>query len=104
MQTSNAENRAEGLPELRMGIGVHAGEVVVGNIGSESRAKYGIVGSPVNMTQRIQSHAEASEVVVTERIRGLMGDRLQIKRQFETQLKGIQERVTLYVIERCRDS
>ncbi len=53
----NAESRAEGLPHLRMGVGVHVGEVVVGNIGSETRAKYGIVGSAVNVTDRVQESA-----------------------------------------------
>ena len=51
----NAQNRAEGLPEVEMGIGIHTGEVVVGNIGSDKRTKYGVVGSHVNLTNRIES-------------------------------------------------
>jgi len=99
MEIFNGENRADGLPELRMGIGVHVGEVVVGNIGSETRAKYGIVGSAVNLTQRIQSYAGGGEVVVTEAIHGVAKDHLQITRQLEAQLKGIQGNVTLYVLQ-----
>ncbi|MGA9820257.1 MAG: adenylate/guanylate cyclase domain-containing protein, partial [Desulfobaccales bacterium] len=50
-----AENLAKpGAPPLRLGIGLHAGEVVVGNIGAETRAKYGIIGAPVNLSHRIQ--------------------------------------------------
>jgi adenylate cyclase len=41
-----------------MGIGVNAREVVAGNIGSETKTKYGIVGAPVNITNGIQSVAE----------------------------------------------
>ncbi len=44
MAEVNETNRAMGLPELRMGIGLHTAEVVIGNIGSERRAKYGVVG------------------------------------------------------------
>ncbi|MBW2000353.1 MAG: adenylate/guanylate cyclase domain-containing protein, partial [Deltaproteobacteria bacterium] len=62
----NSRSRAERLPELQMGVGVNTGEVVVGNIGSDTRAKYGIVGSPVNITQRIQSFAREGEVVLSE--------------------------------------
>ena len=51
----NEQNRQEDLPEIEMGIGVHTGQVVVGNIGSPERMKYGVVGSHVNLTSRIQS-------------------------------------------------
>ena len=64
MRTVNARTRENGLPSLQMGIGVNSGEVVVGNIGSESRAKYGIVGAPVNLTQRIQAVAKGGEVLI----------------------------------------
>ena len=70
LQTAmETENLAEpGYPPLHMGIGLHAGEVVVGNIGSESRAKYGIIGSAVNLTHRIQGQAQGGEVVVSEMV------------------------------------
>jgi adenylate cyclase len=103
MEAFNAENRAKNLPELKMGIGLNAGEVVVGNIGSETRAKYGIVGSAVNVTQRIQSEAEGGEVVISEPVYREAQDRLTIKKSFETQLKGIQGKVKLYVVEGLKD-
>jgi adenylate cyclase len=103
MEIFNAENRAEELPELKMGIGLNAGEVVVGNIGSETRAKYGIVGSAVNTTQRIQSEAEGGEVVISEPVYRAAQDRLTIKKSFEAQLKGIQGNVKLYVVEGLKD-
>ena len=40
----NAEQRLRNLPELAMGIGINTGEVIVGNIGSLKRTKYGAVG------------------------------------------------------------
>jgi class 3 adenylate cyclase len=99
MEAFNAENRAEDLPELKMGIGLNAGEVVVGNIGSETRAKYGIVGSAVNATQRIQSEAEGGEVVISQSVYSAAQDQLTVKKSFEAQLKGIQGNVKLYVVE-----
>ncbi len=103
MEVFNAENRAEDLPELKMGIGLNAGEVVVGNIGSETRAKYGIVGSAVNVTQRIQSEAEGGEVVISEPVYRAAQDRLTINKSFEAQLKGIQGNAKLYVVEGLKD-
>ena len=96
MESLNIENRTEGLPKLKMGIGVNSGEVVVGNIGSETRAKYGIVGSAVNITQRIQSQAEEGEVIVSDSVYCALPDHLIISNSFKTTLKGIQDAVTLH--------
>jgi adenylate cyclase len=98
--TMEAENLAEpGYPALHMGIGLHAGEVVVGNIGSESRAKYGIIGSAVNLTHRIQGQAQGGEVVISEMVFHHCEETVAVMRTFETKLKGIAQPVTLYVLE-----
>ena len=98
MEAFNDEMRKEGLPELEMGIGLNAGEVVVGNIGSESRAKYGIVGSAVNLTERIQKVAKGGEVVISNSIYCYTHEHLNVKKSFDVQLKGVHERIMLYQI------
>jgi adenylate cyclase len=98
MEDFNAQGKAEGLPKLQMGIGVNAGEVIVGNIGSETRAKYGIVGSPVNITQRIQAEAEGGEVVIPETAYNHIFKDLTVKRSFNVRLKGLEQPIQLYVI------
>ena len=45
----NKEQRARGMAELHMGVGINTGEVIVGNIGSEKRTKYGAMGTAINM-------------------------------------------------------
>lgn len=94
----NTERREEQFPELQMGIGLNAGEVVVGNIGSETRAKYGIVGAAVNVTQRIQSIAQGGEVVISESVYRYTQGQLIIKDTVRVSLKGVQEPVTLYKV------
>ena len=86
------------LPPVHMGIGLHVGEVVVGNIGSEPRAKYGIVGSAVNLAHRIQAQAQGGEVVVSQSVYRLFHSEVKISRKFEVRLKGIQDPVTLYAV------
>ena len=101
MKNFNSEMKQEGFPEVMTGIGIHAGEVVVGNVGSETRAKYGIVGSAVNMTQRIQSRAEGGEVVVSESVYQHISREMDIKtrRSFTVPLKGIKVPTRLYAVD-----
>jgi len=54
MNDVNSSVSRLGLPRLEMGIGIHTGEVVVGNIGSIRRMKYGAVGNHVNLTSQIE--------------------------------------------------
>ena len=94
----------DGFPPLFMGIGLHAGEVVVGNVGSEARAKYGIVGSAVNLTHRIQAQAKGGAVVVSQEICRQLKESLELKRSFTTKLKGVHEPMTLHVVQGLRES
>jgi len=98
MQSFNHEMKTRNLPELNMGIGVNTGPVIVGNIGSKTRAKYGIVGSAVNITSRIQAKAKGNEIVISESVYKHMEDFLTIQRSFETNLKGVDSALNLYVI------
>lgn len=91
------ELKKEGLPEIETGTGIHSGEVVVGNIGSKTRAKYGIVGSAVNITSRICEKAGGGEIVLTEPTCRRMNN-LAVRKSFTTNLKGIQGEVTLCII------
>jgi class 3 adenylate cyclase len=99
MEELNLALKSEGLPELQMGIGVNAGEVVVGNIGSESRAKYGIVGSPVNITQRIQSVAKGGEVVISDAVLSPLIGEVRINRSFASCLKGTDGETRLFIVD-----
>ncbi|HNL74227.1 MAG TPA: adenylate/guanylate cyclase domain-containing protein, partial [Leptospiraceae bacterium] len=67
MKEVNEKNRRDGLPEVVMGIGLNTGEIVVGNIGSHKRTKYGVVGSNVNLTSRIESYTVGGQTLVSQR-------------------------------------
>ncbi len=51
----NEEFREEGLPELSIGMGMHLGDVLVGNIGSSRQMEYTVIGDAVNVCSRIES-------------------------------------------------
>jgi adenylate cyclase len=95
MSSINEQNRQEDLPELEMGIGVHTGQVVVGNIGSAERMKYGVVGSQVNLTSRIQSCTIGGQILISETTRQEAGRSLKIGQQIELKAKGVEHPITL---------
>jgi class 3 adenylate cyclase len=96
MATVNAQNRAEGLPEVEMGVGVNTGEVVVGNIGSHKRAKYGLVGSHVNLTARIESYTIGGQILISEATRQAIGSDVTVEAQIAVEAKGIEQPITVY--------
>ncbi len=100
MQTAmaeiNAANQKEGLARLEMGIAVHTGTVVVGNIGSETRSKYGAVGADVNFTGRMESYTVGGQVLVSEAVVKTLGKMIHIKDTLTVRMKGMPEKVVLY--------
>jgi sigma-B regulation protein RsbU (phosphoserine phosphatase) len=90
----NVELEAEGLPALAMGIGVHSGLVVAGNIGSADRIKYGVVGPTVNLTARIQALADG-DVLVSEAALRRVRIAVRVTPPREVHVKGNAEPVAL---------
>jgi class 3 adenylate cyclase len=98
MEEVNAVNAREGLPHLEMGIGVGSGAVVVGNIGSELRTKYSVVGSPVNFTSRIEAMASAGQVLISEDTYKHLQGLVETGEVLTARMKGIPGTVTLYEV------
>ena len=94
-----SESVSNGFPALSMGIGINTGEVVIGNIGAKTRAKYGIVGADVNLTDRIQATASTGKVVVSEATYELVRDKFKVIREFEVCLKGVEDQKRLFEID-----
>jgi adenylate cyclase len=95
MTEVNRKLTEKGAPELEMGIGIHSGRVVVGNIGSLRRTKYAAVGSNVNLAGRIESFTTGGQLLISESTRERIQATLRIDGEFEVEPKGASGRLRL---------
>lgn len=98
MSSINEKMQEWELRQLEMGIGINTGEVVVGNIGSEKRAKYGVVGSQVNLTYRIESYTLGGQIFISEPTLQEAGSIVRIDGQRDVLMKGVKQLVTIYEV------
>ncbi|MBI5249929.1 MAG: HAMP domain-containing protein [Desulfomonile tiedjei] len=102
MDEISSQNEAEGLPHLEMGTAVNTGLVVVGNIGSEKRTKYGAVGSQVNFTGRVESYSVGGQVLISQATHDKIRDILDVRDVLHVQMKGVPGDVALYDVRGIR--
>lgn len=95
----NAESKGRGEPEFPTAVGLNLGPVVIGNIGSETRTKYGVVGLAVNVAQRIQAHAKGGQIVISDAVFKALDKEAEVERTFEVELKGVAGRATLHLLK-----
>jgi adenylate cyclase len=96
LATLNQESGSYGLPELSMGIGLHIGHVVAGNIGSPDRMKYGVVGPDVNLTARIQSVTAGGEVLLSPAMLSRVSSIVSVSPGRPERVKGLSEPITVH--------
>ena len=71
INATNRGNQRTSEQSLELGIGIHAGTALVGNIGSDKHLDYSVIGETVNLAARLCGCAEPMSIVVSERIAGM---------------------------------
>jgi class 3 adenylate cyclase len=92
----NRTNAAQGRPTFEMGIGLHSGEAVVGNIGSEQRTKYAVVGAAVNLAARVEGCTVGGQILMTAATAERLSDLAETAPPISVELKGLTTPIALY--------
>jgi adenylate cyclase len=98
MEAVNTKIQQMGFPKLEMGIGINTAEVVVGNIGSEKRTKYGIIGDQVNLTYRIESYTVGGQIFASQSTINETSSIVKIIGHKEVQPKGVKQPIKIYEV------
>jgi class 3 adenylate cyclase len=99
MAEMNLANAARGRPRFEMGIGINTGEAVVGNIGSEQRAKYAIVGAAVNLAARVEGCTVGGQIFLSPATYERIRDLVEVTPPVPVEVKGIAEPLLLYDLQ-----
>ncbi|HRI64423.1 MAG TPA: adenylate/guanylate cyclase domain-containing protein [Polyangium sp.] len=99
LSSYNEKLRAGGI-ELKAGIGIHAGDVVAGYLGSAERMEFTVIGHNVNVAARIESQAKAPKpsLLFSAEVAKRVGSALPVEEAGTAALKGVGDEMMLFTV------
>ena len=96
----NAERDAGGLPPVRVRIGINSGPAVVGNVGTEKRVDYTVLGSSVNIASRLESGvAKPGQLVISQNTLEHVVGSFETEPLGDFALKGLQQKMPVFAVK-----
>lgn len=95
LESVNETLQKEGCPKIEIGIGINSGEAIAGNIGSEKRMAYTVIGQDVNLASRLVSIAGKGEIILSQAAFHKVKHMIQAQEEIVT-LKGVEQSLTIY--------
>lgn len=100
LERLNTRWRGEGRPTLQIGIGLNVGDVFAGNIGSDRRLEYTVIGDPVNVASRLCGAAGPGEILLSDAFRSALGSPPPLEPLPAMELKGKSQALPVFRVRR----
>ena len=105
LEALNLKWKAEGRPELQIGIGINSGDMIAGNIGAETAMSYTVIGDAVNLGSRLESLNKeyGTRILISDATRTRLTVPVETRFIGDVKVKGKTQAVSVYTVTGLRE-